>query len=81
MLPFLANKKPKAAVGVIVKERTPDEQPESEEDMASAGLEACAMDLIDAVHAKDVQKVAQVLQDAFDLMEAKPHEEIEEGAE
>ncbi len=45
-------------------------------DDGSAGIEACAQDLIDAVHAKDVQKVAQVLKDAFDMLQSQPPEEL-----
>lgn len=75
MLPFLKNKI-KPQVGVIIKERAPDSaKPESEDydDDSNAALEACAHDLIEAVHAKDIKKVAQVLQDAFELCDSQPH--------
>lgn len=85
ILPFLSNKKQQAGVtGVMIKERTPDTPEQEPEYDHGAGIEACAQDLIDAVHAKDTQKVAQVLKDAFELLESQPHEEgphIEEGQE
>lgn len=68
--------KVKAQTGIMVKERAPD-SPQEEQNDPDAPLEACANDLIDAVHAKDVKKVAQVLKDAFELLESQPHEEAE----
>jgi len=50
-----------------------------EADEADHGLEACAEDLIHAVHAEDPKAVAQALKDAFDILEMEPHEEYEEG--
>ncbi len=58
--------------GVIVKTRNDAE--ESQED-GSAAIEACATDLIIAVHTKDVKKVAEVLKHIFDVLESEPHEE------
>lgn len=74
MLPFLKNKI-KPQVGVIVKQRAPDAAEDKND--PEAALEACAIDLIDAVHARDIKKVAQVLKDAFELMESQPHVEAE----
>lgn len=80
MLPFLSSKKQKAAVsqGMIVKDRTPDEI-EQEDNDPDAAIRACAQDLIDAVLASNVEKTAQVLKDTFELLESMPHEENMEG--
>jgi hypothetical protein len=71
--------------GIVVKVREPDQKPSEEDkedpDMA---IKACALDLINAIHAKDVSKTSQVLKDVFELLESMPHEEgphIEEGSE
>lgn len=56
-----------------MKTREPDQKPEESDD--GAGLEACAQELIRAVHARDVKAVAQALQDAFELADSEPHEE------
>lgn len=74
MLPFLKNKV-RAQTGVMIKERAPDTSDKEETDYPEAALEACASDLIEAVHARDVAKVAQVLKDAFELCDIQPHEE------
>lgn len=76
MLPIL-NKKQGQVAGLIIKNRTPDEKPEEDQDNSSYGVEACAKDLIDAVHAKDIKRVAEALKSAFDVLESIPHEEIE----
>jgi hypothetical protein len=76
LLPFL-KKKPAAAVGVIVKTRTPDEKPEQDQDDSSAGIEACAHDLLTAIEAKDVKGIADALQAAFEIADSQPHEEGE----
>lgn len=76
MLPFLSNKKSKAGVSqdMIVKDRKPDNPEDHDPD---AAIKACAQDLIDAVLASNVDKVAQVLKDTFELMESQPHDEAE----
>ena len=60
-----------------IKMRTSDELPSDKEDKddPEAALEACASDLIVSIHNKDVMRVAQILRDAFDLLESMPHEE------
>lgn len=79
MLPFL---KPKAnSVGLIIKQRKPDDKPEQssnedQPDSSNMALEAIAEDLIQAVHAKDPKRVTQALKDAFEMLEMMPHEEV-----
>lgn len=63
----------------MIKERAPD-MPDDQND-PDAALEACASDLIDAIHARDIKKAAQVMRDAFELMESQPHDEIEHKEE
>lgn len=64
MLPFLQKKKEVASQsGIAIKSIG-----ESEENDSSA-IEACAMELIIAVHTKDVKAVADALQSAFEILE------------
>jgi len=84
MLPFLSNKKSKAgyAQDMIVKDRKPDQS--DDKDDPKAFLKACAQDLIDAIKSENVDKVAQVLEDTFEMLDSQPHEEgphTEEGQE
>ncbi len=76
MLPFLKSKDKSANVGLIVKTRAPDESSEPK-DEGSSGIEACADELIRAVHAKDSKAAAAAIKDAFDILEGQPHEEYE----
>jgi hypothetical protein len=69
LLPFL-KKKQTSVSGLIIKDRapnTPAEEPINE----NAGMECCAMDLIIAVHTKDVKATAEALRNAFDMLEAE----------
>jgi hypothetical protein len=80
VLPFLKSKNDKAAgiAGVIVKHREPDEKPEQDqEDDPSMAIKACARALIDAVHSRDEQGVADAISDAFEILESMPHDEAE----
>lgn len=78
MLPFLKDKNQRASqTGVIVKTR-PSDHPEAQDidhTDPEAILEACAQDLISAVHARDIKKTAQILKDTFELLDAMPHVE------
>lgn len=78
MLPFLNNKQKNAGIstGVIVKNRTPD-NPEENQDDKDAAIHACANDLINSVHAKDIKGVAEAMRSAFEILEQMPHEEAE----
>lgn len=75
MLPFL-RKKPVA--GLIISKRNPD-NPAGEESNSveneDADLEACAQDLISAVHNKDAAAAARAIRYAFECLESKPNEE------
>lgn len=79
MLPFL---KPKQAgiATLIVKNRTPDKPEENQED-GDVAIHACAKDLIDAVHAKDIKGAAEAIRSAFEILEKLPHEENEDRPE
>lgn len=72
ILPFLA-KKP-LQPGVIVKERASDAKPDASDESDDSGIEACAEDLISAVHAKDVKGVAEAIKSAFELLGSAPEE-------
>jgi hypothetical protein len=69
ILPFLKHE-PKSP-GIAVVERKPDEGKEDPD----AGLHACAQDLINAIHSKDMKAVAAALKAAFELLDSAPHEE------
>lgn len=72
MLPFLKNKmEGSSSEPVEIKKREPDE--ESDYD----GLHACAEDLMNAVHAKDIPGIAEALRAAFQVCDSEPHEEGE----
>jgi hypothetical protein len=82
-LPFL---KKFAQPGVSVSIRKPDEESAKEElkEGLPEGLEAAASDLLDAIEAKDIKRIAAALQAAFEISEASPHQEgehVEESAE
>lgn len=76
MLPFLKPKDQRSAAGIIMKTRSPDEKPEGDQDHSAAIHEASSA-LIQAVHARDTEATAKALQDAFDILDSKPHEEGE----
>lgn len=74
LLPFLKQSQEKQQSGVIVKTRTPDEVPEISED---SGIEACAQEIIDAIHARDSKRLASALKDAFQIVDSEP--QVEDG--
>lgn len=67
MLPFL---KPKTVAGLIISHRKADGGTETEhqEGNEHAALEACAEDLIRAMHAKDAKGVAAAWRAGADVM-------------
>ena len=73
MLPFLKHSQD-ASVSMPSDTitRKPDE--EKEYDV----FEACAEDLINAIHSKDVKGVAEALKAAFELADSEPHYEGQE---
>lgn len=73
MLPFLKRKETGIA-GSIIEHRKPDDKSKQGDD-EGYGLQACARDLIEAVHDRDEARVAKVLEDAFHILESQPHEE------
>jgi hypothetical protein len=70
MIPFLNKAKPQA--GLLTVERKPDETKEENPD---DGIEACAQDLTNAIHAHDIKAVAAALKSAFELLDSEPHSE------
>lgn len=74
MIPFLKKREAKQ-VGVIVQDRAPDQKEENQENDKDASIHACAQDLINAVHAKDVAKAAEAIRSAFEILESQPHDE------
>lgn len=70
MLPFLQKLKYPGGSSEVIS-RKPDE----EKSQDNHGLDSCAQQLIDAIHNKDVNMVAQALKDAFTICESQPHEE------
>lgn len=82
MLPFL-KKKDASVAGLIIKTRAPDAAPKADEneekDDSSAAIEACASELVRAIHSRDAKAVAAALKDAFDILEATEEETPEES--
>jgi hypothetical protein len=78
-LPFLMEKKIKSP-DVLIAERKSDKP---DDDSPTSMLHSAASDLIDAVHARDIAKVAEALHAAFQISDELPHEEAphEEGLE
>lgn len=84
MLPFLKKNKDSLAGGIMTKMRAPDEKSaeqlekeNSNEDDPAAAIEACAKDLIMAVHSHDIKGAAEAMKAAFEILESTPHEEAE----
>lgn len=71
MLPFLS--KPKSQVGVIVKERAPDKEPQDE-----TGLEACAQDLHDAIKSSNIKQIASAIKSAIEICNSTPEDDAPE---
>ena len=78
MLPFL---RPKLQTGLLISTRKADGSAAPTENESSApetdDIEACAQELIRAVHAKDAPGVAQAIRSAFEILESQPHAEGE----
>jgi len=67
----------KAAVAIILGKMKPKhaEREEEMEEHPDAALHACADDLLEAIHAKDVAGVADALKAFFHIADSMPHEE------
>lgn len=71
-------KKPQQT-GVIVQQRPTDADKEPKDDEGDdSGLEACAEDLIRAIHSKDVKAVKAALKATFEICDSMPHSEGED---
>ena len=75
LLPFL--KKQKANnFGLIVKTRESDSgEDEQQPEDKTAAIEACAQDLIQAVHSRNVKMAAEAICSAFEILEGMEHSE------
>lgn len=69
--------KNKSIAGLIISQRKPDGEisPSHSEDNPDQGLEACAEDLIRAVHAKDSRGVVAALRAAWEMMDSPQDDE------
>lgn len=77
MLPFL---KKKANPGVITAHmdalgHKSEASQYDEEPNKNAPLEACAQDLMRAIHENNVEAAAAAMRAAFEILESEPHEE------
>ncbi len=61
--------------GTLVKNRTPDEKPESDENDPSAAHEACGRAMLNAIKADDAKAMAQALIDLFQIADSEEHVE------
>ena len=81
MLPFLKHKKSSTGIAMAIQKKDGSIEPELEtvgEEMSL--LESCQA-MIDAIHAKDAEKLAMAFEEAFEALESKPHEEAESEEE
>lgn len=72
MLPMF---KQKAAAGVAVTYRKPDENQEVAPE--ASALEACAMEMMEAIESKDAKRFAMAFQAAFECLASAPSEAID----
>ncbi len=68
-LPWLSPMKKSS--GISMEYRKPDKEPEHEDN----GMEACASDLIKAVHSHDTKGAVEAIKAMFAIMESEPHQE------
>lgn len=74
MLPFL---KQKQAAGVAVTYRKPDENQDVGPETSASALEACAIDMMEAMEGKDAKRFAAAFQAAIECLESAPDETVE----
>jgi len=77
MLPFFKSKIGQPG-GIATHVRTPDGGTKPEETDDNSGLNACAADLIRAVHAKDEPGTAAALRAAYEILDASDEPSDEE---
>lgn len=86
MLPFLKRKE-QAVSSPIIKHRTPDDKSdltnhdEDHKDSDSEAIEACAKYFLYGIETRDVKAIAQAMVDAFDILEQRPHDEVDHEPE
>lgn len=79
MLPFLKRKEA-GSTGLIIQTRAPDEsareEAETEEkDDPEAAIDACSMELLLAIHTKDIKGFSKAIKALFEILSAQPQEE------
>lgn len=75
MLPFLKNSK---EAGISAPPQSIERKPDDENSSYDV-MEACAEDLISAIHSKDVKGVAEALRSAFELADSNDESEGDEA--
>lgn len=76
LLPFLKKRQETGISGIIQKTREPDETSETADQPDSkAAIKSAAKALIEAIHSRNVDGVADAIQNAFDIADSLPHEE------
>lgn len=79
-LPFLTNKKNSGIAATIIQNRKPDggfDPKDESQDSDSAGLEAAAQDILNAIKSGDAKALASAIKSAFEICDASPHVEGE----
>lgn len=77
MLPFLKNKNDRSVGGLIVKTRAPDSDvsDEPKEESGDSAIEACANDLINAFHSRDVKAAAAAMKAAHAILDSQTQDD------
>lgn len=76
MLPILKRLKESGIAGTIVKNRTPDQESDSQDDSdAKSGKEACGRAMLEAIKKDDALAMAEAALDLFAIGDSEPHEE------
>lgn len=68
-------KKKPQETGIIIQTRNPDSSMEESEDSGDAAMEACAADLIRAIHDKDQKAVASAIKAAIECHSSEPEKD------
>jgi hypothetical protein len=79
LLPFLKKNKDSGGIsGILIKNRTPDESTDQEQESNDEySLADCAKDLISAVHSNDHEQVAEVLKEFIDMAQNQSKDQDE----
>jgi hypothetical protein len=72
VLPILRPKK-SLETGLILEKKSPE--PEESQEDSSAAIDECSHQLIQSVHAGDIQGVSDAITKAFSILDSLPHQE------